>query len=163
MFEEVLQNYSIMSYKLRSKIVPKTLLNRSRNRSASCAAVAALRRSHLLAVPHPVDLGSLYGTTGFRLDGIDAADQSGLSVSSVDDVNGDWDGFDDLVIGARRAVGQRNESQVVSGGNFRVAATITGQHIFYNNSFFNFDSDPTTSPFDSGDPEANANDGPAAG
>ena len=43
-------------------------------------------------------LSSLDGTTGFRLDGIDASDSSGYSVSGVGDVNGD--GFDDLIIGA---------------------------------------------------------------
>ncbi len=45
-----------------------------------------------------IDLGSLDGSTGFRLDGIDADDWSGRSVASAGDVNGD--GFDDLIIGA---------------------------------------------------------------
>ena len=45
-----------------------------------------------------IDLGSLNGTTGFRLDGIDAFDDSGISVASAGDVNGD--GFADIVIGA---------------------------------------------------------------
>jgi hypothetical protein len=40
----------------------------------------------------------LNGTNGFRLDGIDANDQSGYSVSGAGDVNGD--GFDDVIIGA---------------------------------------------------------------
>ncbi|APZ91713.1 integrin alpha [Fuerstiella marisgermanici] len=48
-----------------------------------------------------VDLSTLDGTTGFRLDGIDAGDESGRSVSSAGDVNGD--GFDDIIIGAERA------------------------------------------------------------
>ena len=43
-------------------------------------------------------LGALDGTNGFRIDGIDASDRSGESVSSAGDVNGD--GFDDLIIGA---------------------------------------------------------------
>jgi hypothetical protein len=64
-----------------------------------------------------VSLGSLDGTTGFRLDGIDAEDRSGLSVSSAGDVNGD--GFDDVVIGANRAdpggVNYAGESYVVFG------------------------------------------------
>ncbi len=45
-----------------------------------------------------VDLSTLDGTTGFRLDGIDAADYSGISVSAAGDVNGD--GFDDVIVGA---------------------------------------------------------------
>jgi hypothetical protein len=48
-----------------------------------------------------MDLATLDGANGFRLDGIDSFDQSGLSVASAGDVNGD--GFDDLIIGARRA------------------------------------------------------------
>ena len=47
---------------------------------------------------HPFDLSTLDGTNGFRLDGIDAEDRSGKSVSSAGDVNGD--GFDDVIIGA---------------------------------------------------------------
>ncbi len=45
-----------------------------------------------------VDLGSLDGTNGFSLFGIDGADHAGWSVSGGGDVNGD--GFDDLLIGA---------------------------------------------------------------
>jgi hypothetical protein len=48
-----------------------------------------------------IDLSSLNGTTGFRLDGVAADDESGTSVASAGDVNGD--GFADLVIGARYA------------------------------------------------------------
>ena len=48
-----------------------------------------------------LDLSSLDGTNGFILNGIDASDQSGRSVSSAGDVNGD--GYDDLIIGAREA------------------------------------------------------------
>ena len=67
-----------------------------------------------------IDLSTLNGTTGFRLDGIDAGDQSGVSVSSAGDVNGD--GFDDLIIGAESADpdgdSAAGESYVVFGGNF---------------------------------------------
>jgi hypothetical protein len=48
-----------------------------------------------------LDLSTLDGTNGFRLDGINASDQSGHAVASAGDVNGD--GFDDIVIGARFA------------------------------------------------------------
>jgi hypothetical protein len=39
------------------------------------------------------------GTGGFVINGVSAGDQSGLSVSSAGDVNGD--GFDDLIVGAK--------------------------------------------------------------
>jgi Ca2+-binding RTX toxin-like protein len=45
-----------------------------------------------------LELSSLDGTNGFRIDGEMAYDYSGKSVSSAGDVNGD--GFDDLVVGA---------------------------------------------------------------
>ena len=48
-----------------------------------------------------IDLSTLDGTTGFRLDGVDLYDYSGASVSSAGDVNGD--GFDDLIIGVHGA------------------------------------------------------------
>ncbi|HFC04315.1 MAG TPA: hypothetical protein ENJ55_01300, partial [Rhizobiales bacterium] len=48
-----------------------------------------------------IDLSTLDGTNGFRLDGIDSFDHSGVSVSSAGDVNGD--GFEDIIIGAKYA------------------------------------------------------------
>ncbi|SEQ20769.1 integrin alpha [Nitrosomonas ureae] len=45
-----------------------------------------------------MNLSSLTGANGFRLDGEEFNDSSGWSVSSAGDVNGD--GFDDLIIGA---------------------------------------------------------------
>src|SRR5690606_33128287 len=65
------------------------------------------------------DLGSLDGTNGYVLEGIDSPDRSGFSVSSAGDVNGD--GFADLVVGARSAEGglvntDRGETYVVFGG-----------------------------------------------
>ena len=45
-----------------------------------------------------VDLGALDGSNGFRIDGIDAYDQSGFSVAGAGDLNGD--GFGDLIVGA---------------------------------------------------------------
>ena len=45
-----------------------------------------------------LDLSTLDGTNGFKLNGVAADDRSGISVSGADDVNGD--GFDDLIIGA---------------------------------------------------------------
>jgi hypothetical protein len=65
-----------------------------------------------------LDLGTLDGTNGFRLIGIDAGDYSGNPVSSAGDVNGD--GFADLIVGAFRAESageayQEGESYVVFG------------------------------------------------
>jgi len=65
-----------------------------------------------------LDLATLDGTTGFRLTGIDADDQSGWSVASAGDMNGD--GLADLIVGARTAesAGGENlegESYVVFG------------------------------------------------
>ncbi|SEF60010.1 integrin alpha [Nitrosomonas ureae] len=49
-------------------------------------------------VTKSINLPSLDGSNGFRLDGVAAGDISGFSVSSAGDINGD--GFDDLIIGA---------------------------------------------------------------
>ena len=54
-------------------------------------------------------LSSLDGNNGFRLDGVNADDYSGLSVASAGDVNGD--GFGDLIVGAYPA----SRSYVVFG------------------------------------------------
>ena len=55
-----------------------------------------------------LNLSTLNGTTGFRLDGVAAVDTAGNSVSSAGDVNGD--GFDDLIIGADEADPNGNSS-----------------------------------------------------
>jgi hypothetical protein len=55
-----------------------------------------------------LDLSSLDGTNGFQINGIDKLDDSGWSVSSAGDVNGD--GIDDIIIGASGADPNGNES-----------------------------------------------------
>ncbi|WP_206212401.1 integrin alpha [Wenzhouxiangella sp. XN79A] len=65
-------------------------------------------------------LSSLDGTTGFRLDGASAGDESGSAVSAAGDVNGD--GVDDLLIGAPFA----DPSGSVSGSSYVVFGRITG-------------------------------------
>ena len=62
-----------------------------------------------------LELADLDGSDGFVINGVDAWDRSGISVSSAGDVNGD--GYDDLIIGAYTA-GQDapGESYVVYGG-----------------------------------------------
>ena len=59
-----------------------------------------------------INLSSLNGINGFRLDGVAKLDYSGVSVSTAGDVNGD--GFDDLIVGARGA-GPNGSSYVVFG------------------------------------------------
>ncbi len=71
------------------------------------------------SLPTTIDLANL-GTAGVIIYGADTNDQSGFSVSTAGDVNGD--GFDDLIIGTPRADGPGNtrqssgESYVVFGG-----------------------------------------------
>ena len=64
------------------------------------------------------NLSALDGTNGFILNGIDAGDRSGFSVSSAGDVNGD--GYDDLIIGAdgadQNGYNTVGETYVVYGG-----------------------------------------------
>ncbi len=64
-----------------------------------------------------IELSSLNGTNGFVINGVDAYDHSGRSVSAAGDMNGD--GFDDVIIGARLADPNgvfSGESYVVFGG-----------------------------------------------
>ena len=86
-----------------------------------------------------LDLNSLDGTNGFTLNGIDAGDLSGGSVSGAGDVNGD--GIDDLIIGARSAIGGgvasygSGESYVVFGQNTGFASSLNLSTLDGNNGF----------------------------
>jgi len=73
-----------------------------------------------------LDLSDLNGANGFVINGIDADDESGRSVSAAGDVNGD--GIDDLIIGARSAdpggVSGADETYVVFGKTTGFAASL---------------------------------------
>ena len=60
-------------------------------------------------------LGSLNGTNGFKLDGENNNDESGISVAKAGDINGD--GVSDLLIGADGYNGVKGRSYVVFGGS----------------------------------------------
>jgi Ca2+-binding RTX toxin-like protein len=75
-----------------------------------------------------LDLSTLDGSNGFAINGINANDISGRSVSSAGDVNGD--GFDDLIVGADEADPNGQEragsSYVLFGGDFTQQVTHPG-------------------------------------
>ncbi|MFN4017796.1 MAG: M10 family metallopeptidase C-terminal domain-containing protein [Reyranella sp.] len=67
-----------------------------------------------------IDLSALDSTSGFRIDGADIYDMSGISVASAGDVNGD--GYDDLIVGSVNG-GTGGESYVIFGGAFEGTTT----------------------------------------
>jgi hypothetical protein len=83
-----------------------------------------------------LNLSSLDGSNGFRLDGEAAHDYSGISVSSAGDVNGD--GFDDVLISAPPADSNGDfsgSSYVVFGKAFGFDATLDLSSIDGGNGF----------------------------
>ncbi|MEZ6052868.1 MAG: integrin alpha [Planctomycetaceae bacterium] len=92
-------------------------LGRTRRRHGIRQKSESLEARVLLAATNPIDLSTLDGMNGFRLDGIDVDDYSGRMVSGAGDVNGD--GFDDIIISADGAdpngESRAGESYVVFG------------------------------------------------
>lgn len=81
-------------------------------------------------------LSTLDGSNGFRIDGVDAGERSGISVSSAGDINGD--GFDDVIIGATGKNSFAGASYIVFGkaGGFSAAfdlANLDGENGFQIN------------------------------
>ena len=64
------------------------------------------------------------GTGGFAIHGRNGNDQSGTSVASAGDIDGD--GFDDLVIGASNAASSAGTSYVIFGRDFNATVTHLG-------------------------------------
>ena len=94
-----------------------------------------------------IDLSSLDGSTGFRLDGGTTGDQSGYSVSAAGDINGD--GIDDMLIGAFRTDqngGDSGSSYVVFGSSSAFDA-VTNLSSLNGNSGFRLDGGTTGDNF----------------
>ncbi|MBN3896731.1 MAG: FG-GAP repeat protein [Nostoc sp. NOS(2021)] len=77
------------------------------------------------------NLSNLNGTNGFAINGINAYDYSGTSVSSAGDINGD--GLDDLIIGARFA----SPNGTKSGQSYVVFGSKSGFGAQFNLSTLN--------------------------
>jgi len=84
-----------------------------------------------------LELSGLNGSNGFVLGGIDAGDESGRSVSTAGDVNGD--GIDDLIIGAPYADSNGNtragESYVVFGSSAGFSSSLDLSSLNGSNGF----------------------------
>ena len=82
-----------------------------------------------------LELASLDGTNGFRINGENTYDNTGESVSGAGDVNGD--GFDDLIIGNRRLAGGNTsgKSYVVFGQGDGFASTLELSSLNGDNGF----------------------------
>jgi len=107
---------------------PRTSTRRSSKRlpeSIVARQPESLEARIVLAAPHPLDLSTLNGTSGFHISGVDSGDYAG-TVSNAGDINGD--GFDDVVVGAPRADRPGNndagESYLVFGKSSGFASDI---------------------------------------
>ncbi len=100
--------------------------NASPNGTSSGSSYVVFGRTGSGAFAATINLSGLNGTNGFRLDGAAAFDYSGIAVAGAADINGD--GFDDVVVGARRAApgsgSNAGSSYIVFGHSGVFAATL---------------------------------------
>ncbi len=71
------------------------------NGEGSGASYVVFGRSSSVGFAANIDLSSLNGSNGFRLDGVATRDYSGISVAAAGDIN--TDGVSDLIVGATSA------------------------------------------------------------
>ncbi|ELR99332.1 S-layer family protein [Gloeocapsa sp. PCC 73106] len=98
-----------------------------------------------MTFPAEFEISNLNGSNGFAIDGVNANDRSGVSVSSAGDINDD--GIDDLIIGAHYADpngSYSGQSYVVFGRNGGFSAslnlsTLNGSNGFTINGINSFD------------------------
>ncbi len=88
-----------------------------------------------------MNLSALDGSNGFRLDGEAAYDDSGRSVSSAGDVNGD--GFDDVIVGARGANGNSSGSSYVVFGRASGFDAAMNLSVLDGSNGFRLDGEPS--------------------
>jgi Ca2+-binding RTX toxin-like protein len=93
-----------------------------------------------------LNLSDLNGSNGFKINGIDARDYSGSSVSSAGDVNGD--GFDDILIGA---TGADPNGQSSAGESYVVFGRTEGFGASFNLSELNSNNGLVIKGIDAGD------------
>ncbi|MEH2072114.1 MAG: Ig-like domain-containing protein [Nostoc sp.] len=92
------------------------------------------------------NLSSLDGSNGFVINGIDAGDSLGSSVSSAGDINDD--GFDDLIIGAK---GASPNGQPSAGSSYVVFGSSSGLGASFNLSDLNGSNGFVIKGIDTGD------------
>jgi hypothetical protein len=80
-----------------------------------------------------LELSSLNGEDGFKIEGANIGDNLGYSVNSAGDVNGD--GLDDIVVGAAYAVNQQGLSYVIFGRHESIATTFPLNSLDGRNGF----------------------------
>ncbi len=107
--------------------------------TADVATVATAKTAidNLLNNSAVFDLSNLNGNNGFRIDGILTSDQTGRSVNSAGDINGD--GFDDLIVGAYNADPNGDDSgagYIVFGKASGFGAMLSLSDLNGSNGFF---------------------------